>query len=606
MAEARSNPDEQNNTKDDPGKIQTRHILGTLKRWPLFRFLVGIFSTLNKNIPWRVPLEWLASLGLVTLKWLPDKVGSSTKTSQRFGLPNIGNSCYMNATLQCLRSTQELKDFFSDRSRFIFLHEFATVMDSMWEGQTREINLGHIKNVTTQFHGTSQQDCQEYLTAVLEKLHTALKSPPNYISCASGHSKALATQADKCWLNYLSTHGNSIVVDTFQGQLQTHLQCQQCKAVFERFDPFASIATPIPITEGKESLHICVKQLMSKESIGNWPCHACKKTVSVARSIAISKAPKVLLMHLNRFHQDVNGKRHKIETFVDFPFELDISEHCQSGDSSQPRCVYDLFAVIHHFGTISSGHYIACCKDRGSDQWQRYDDARVTVCNKDEVVKSSAYVLFYHIRDGPNRDGPNRDEPNRDEPNRNGPNRDEPNRDEPNRNEPNRDGPNRDEPNRDEPNRDEPNRNGPNRDEPNRDEPNRDGPNRDEPNRDEPRRDGPNRDEPNKNGPNRDGPNRDGPNTNEPNRDEPNRDGSNKDGPNKDGPNRDGPNRDADERLIRGKDVEHEDENLSGQNLQQLGELKSELEKKNTQIEQLQKLLDEKDKEIESLKNKLQ
>eukprot|EP00731_Ephydatia_muelleri_P009566 Em0005g152a len=102
------------------------------------------------------------------------------------------------------------------------------------------------ENVAAQFHGTSQQDCQEYLTAVLETLHTALKSPPNYISCASD---ALATQADEFWLNYLSTHGNSIVVDTFQGQLQTHLQCQQCKAVFKRFDPFASIATPIRITE---------------------------------------------------------------------------------------------------------------------------------------------------------------------------------------------------------------------------------------------------------------------------------------------------------------------------------------------------------------------
>eukprot|EP00731_Ephydatia_muelleri_P009604 Em0005g190a len=86
------------------------------------------------------------------------------------------------------------------------------------------------------------------------------------------------------------------------------------------------------------------------------PCCACGKAVSVDRSIAISKAPKVLLIHLNRFHQDVTGKRHKIETFVDFPIELDISEHCQSGDSSQPSSVYDLFAVIHHFGTISSGH----------------------------------------------------------------------------------------------------------------------------------------------------------------------------------------------------------------------------------------------------------
>ena len=49
-----------------------------------------------------------------------------------------------------------------------------------------------------------------------------------------------------------------------------------------------------------------------------------------------------------------------------------------------------------------------------------------------------------------------------------------------------------------------------------------------------------------------------------PNRDGPNRDEHNRDGPNRDEPNRDGPV--TDETLICGKDVEHEDENVSGQN----------------------------------------
>ena len=31
----------------------------------------------------------------------------------RLGLPNVGNSCYLNSTIQCLAGTQELLKYFS-------------------------------------------------------------------------------------------------------------------------------------------------------------------------------------------------------------------------------------------------------------------------------------------------------------------------------------------------------------------------------------------------------------------------------------------------------------------------------------------------------------
>ena len=87
--------------------------------------------------------------------------------------------------------------------------------------------------------------------------------------------------------------------------------------------------------------------------------------------------------------------RSKSTTFVEFPAHgLDVSPYMS--DSSAPSTIYDLFAVVNHHGTLSSGHYTNFC--RSGSKWYKFDDAYVSQVDEDQVLRSEAYLLFYMRR----------------------------------------------------------------------------------------------------------------------------------------------------------------------------------------------------------------
>ena len=65
--------------------------------------------------------------------------------------------------------------------------------------------------------------------------------------------------------------------------------------------------------------------------------------------------------------------------------------------SNEPD-LYDLYAVVNHFGAIGGGHYITYCLNRSTRQWYRFDDSKVTPIPSSSVVSNSAYMLFYERR----------------------------------------------------------------------------------------------------------------------------------------------------------------------------------------------------------------
>lgn len=64
-----------------------------------------------------------------------------------------------------------------------------------------------------------------------------------------------------------------------------------------------------------------------------------------------------------------------------------------------PRLVYDLKAVISHFGTHNYGHYICYRKLRGT--WWRISDESIYVVTENEVLNSQGtFMIFYEYNDG--------------------------------------------------------------------------------------------------------------------------------------------------------------------------------------------------------------
>ena len=56
---------------------------------------------------------------------------------------------------------------------------------------------------------------------------------------------------------------------------------------------------------------------------------------------------------------------------------------------------YKLFAVVNHQGTLQSGHY-TCFIKQAHNSWFKCDDSVVTKATVTDVLRSEAYLLFYH------------------------------------------------------------------------------------------------------------------------------------------------------------------------------------------------------------------
>jgi ubiquitin C-terminal hydrolase len=85
----------------------------------------------------------------------------------------------------------------------------------------------------------------------------------------------------------------------------------------------------------------------------------------------------------------------KNDVLIEYPVEgLDLSEYVVG--EHKDEAIYDLVAISQHFGSLSSGHYTALCKN--FKKWYDFDDSSVGKADTSEIVNSAAYMLFYKKR----------------------------------------------------------------------------------------------------------------------------------------------------------------------------------------------------------------
>jgi ubiquitin C-terminal hydrolase len=208
------------------------------------------------------------------------------------GLKNLGNTCFLNSSLQCLANTVPLLDYFLGYSWTdevnrdnplgtggALVADFGTLMNLMWKnGDNKPINPRSFKDTLSkcyiQFAGYSQHDSQELLAFLLDGLHEDLnrvsKKPNVKDETVTDNTPDLEI-AIASWKYYL-LRNRSIIVDIFQGQLRNVLRCKSCDHRSVKFDPFMYLSLPLPRPSTQSEtipLTSCLAEFCKPELLSN-------------------------------------------------------------------------------------------------------------------------------------------------------------------------------------------------------------------------------------------------------------------------------------------------------------------------------------------------
>ncbi|XP_052238951.1 ubiquitin carboxyl-terminal hydrolase 14-like [Dreissena polymorpha] len=366
------------------------------------------------------------------------------------GLTNLGNTCYMNATIQCLRSVPELKESLKKYTGSLTAGGAIVPADSITAG-LRDLVIAMEKSGQSippivflqvfhmaypQFaekseHGGYQQqdanECWVEIVRCLQQKLPALKESPEQSTAA--------------------TASRGFMDQYFSGEYDVTMKCEETEEepVTRTTEKFLQLSCFIE--KDVKYMHTGLRSLLEE--------HITKNSASLGRDAVYKKSNKIkrlpayLTIQFVRFYyrkrEDRDSVNAKILKDVKFPLSLDVFDLCSEelqqrlvpardkfkqqedreaeeagklktstgkGPKSSQKAeddskmikhpfafpddvgsnnsgYYELQAVLTHKGrSSSSGHYVAWVKRKG-DEWLMFDDDNVTPITSEDVLKLS-------------------------------------------------------------------------------------------------------------------------------------------------------------------------------------------------------------------------
>lgn len=335
------------------------------------------------------------------------------------GLANLGNTCYLNSTLQALRNTTELTAFFlegrhqeflkgkQDSSKSVVLTKaYVDLLQCMWSGHRSQFirPVGFFNDmckavddtVFEQFKMRIAHDGHEFLMFMLDNLHEALAEEVNIVITRPSPVTEQDTMIQKAlefWRD-MFRKSYSPLIDLVFGLYQREMHCQRCNNKTYKYETFNCLK--IATLQNVESMTLddCLQEELKEETIEEYACDHCAPTRATAiRRTKLWKLPKILFVALKRFSH--TGA--KVQTPLAFNPQDEISFEPQfSHASPEPSRFkkYTLFATIDHFGSSHGGHYTSQAKNPLTGKWHGYDDESVYDLEGPSVGRSTYICCF--------------------------------------------------------------------------------------------------------------------------------------------------------------------------------------------------------------------
>ncbi|KAL1775228.1 ubiquitin carboxyl-terminal hydrolase 44 [Sigmodon hispidus] len=296
-------------------------------------------------------------------------------------------------------------------------HELHTLFQVMWSGEWALVSpfamLHSVWRLIPAFRGYAQQDAQEFLCELLDKIQRELET-------TGTRFPALIPTSQRKLIEQVLNVVNNI----FHGQLLSQVTCLACDNKSNTIEPFWDLSLEFPERyqcNGKDaaSQPCLVTDMLGKftesETLEGkiYMCDHCssKRRKFSSKPVVLTEAqkqlmichlPQVLRLHLKRFRWSGRNNREKIGAHVAFEETLNMEPYCcrETLKALRPECfMYNLSAVvIHHGKGFGSGHYTAYCYNSEGGFWVHCNDSKLSMCTMDEVRKAQAYILFYTQR----------------------------------------------------------------------------------------------------------------------------------------------------------------------------------------------------------------
>jgi len=376
------------------------------------------------------------------------------------GLQNLGNTCYMNAVIQCLKSVPELRTSLSNYSGRV----------NLAQGSDAESITAALRDL----YKTMDTGSTIPPIIMLQVLHNAFP-----LFAERGEQGGYKQQdANECWYQMLrmlqqktdplseSSKGNA--VEQFMGiECATEMKCAETDDEPSKKDVEKFLLFNCYIDKDVKYLHTGLKNRLLETGLEKHS-DVLGRTAQYNKTLTITRLPGYLTITMMRFQfkakEAVNAK---ILKDIKFPVMLDMFDMCApdlqeklkpmrtkfkdyedwlvettgkakgKGEATKQEKLtqdlpleeceewffpgdkgsnnsgyYCLQAVLTHKGRSSnSGHYVGWVRNKG-DTWLKCDDDEVSPVHEEDVLKLSgggdwhtAYILLYAPRKLPKNRG---------------------------------------------------------------------------------------------------------------------------------------------------------------------------------------------------------